>query len=305
MSRRAWSAFAAVSVLWGIPYLFIKIADDGGMPPLVLAWGRVSLGAVVLLLVAWRAGTLHGLRERGRWLLAFAVLEIAIPFPLIALGETKVASSTAAIVIASVPLIITLLVLRFEPSERVTGRRLAGLLVGFAGVAALVGVDVSGDGHELLGVGAVLIAACGYACGPLILKRGLTDLDPIATMGTCLAIAATILTPFAAFDLPSAAPSGGAFASVVVLGLLCTALALVLMAILIDAAGPSRASIITYINPVIALGLGIVFLSESPGPGSLVGLVLILIGSWISTRGSSQSRRGSTQTGQARISSAP
>jgi drug/metabolite transporter (DMT)-like permease len=206
MSRRAWSAFAAVSVLWGIPYLFIKIADDGGMPPLVLAWGRVSLGAVVLLLVAWRAGTLHGLRERGRWLLAFAVLEIAIPFPLIALGETKVASSTAAIVIASVPLIITLLVLRFEPAERVTGRRLAGLLVGFAGVAALVGVDISGNGGELLGVGAVLIAACGYASAPLILKRHLIDLDPTAVMAACLTIAAAILTPFAIVDWPSAAP---------------------------------------------------------------------------------------------------
>jgi drug/metabolite transporter (DMT)-like permease len=305
MSRRAWGAFAAVSVLWGVPYLFIKIADDGGMPPVVLAWGRVALGAVVLLLISWRAGTLSGLRGRGRWLVAFAVLEIAIPFPLIALGETRVASSTAAIVIASVPLIIALLTLRFEPSERVTGRRLAGLLVGFAGVAALVGVDVSGDGGELLGVGAVLIAACGYASAPLILKRHLIDLDPTAVMAACLTIAAAILTPFAVLDWPSSTPSGGAFAAVVVLGLVCTALALVLMAILIGAAGPARASVITYINPVIALALGIVFLGESPGAGSLVGLVLILVGSWISTRGSSQSRRGSTQTGQAPISSTP
>jgi drug/metabolite transporter (DMT)-like permease len=305
MSRRAWGAFAAVSVLWGVPYLFIKIADDGGMPPLVLAWGRVALGAVVLLLISWRAGTLSGLRGRGPWLVAFAVLEIAIPFPLIALGETKIASSTAAIVIASVPLIITLLVLRFEPAERVTGRRLFGLLVGFAGVAALVGVDVSGDGGELLGVGAVLIAACGYASAPLILNRHLIDLDPTAVMAACLTIAAVILTPFAVVDWPTSTPSGGAFAAVAALGLLCTALALVLMAILIGAAGPARASVITYINPVIALALGIAFLGESPGAGSLVGLVLILIGSWISTRGSSQSRRGSTQKGQAPIRSTP
>jgi drug/metabolite transporter (DMT)-like permease len=284
MSRRAWGAFAAVSVLWGLPYLFIKIADDGGMPPLVLAWGRVSLGAVVLLLVAGRAGTLGSLRGRGRWLLAFAVLEIAIPFPLIALGETKVASSTAAIVIASVPLIIALLTLRFEPSERVTGRRLGGLVVGFIGVAALVGVDVSGNGGELLGVGAVLIAACGYATGPLILRRKLGDLDPTAMMGACLALATVVLTPFAIVDLPSATPTVGAFASVVVLGLFCTALALVLMAILIGEAGPSRASVITYINPVIALALGVVFLSEEPGAGALVGLALILVGSWLSTR---------------------
>src|ERR1700761_9014065 len=297
MSRRAWSAFAAVSVLWEIPYLFIKIADDHGMPPLVLAWGRVTLGAVVLLVVSWRAGTLPSLRGRGRWLVAFAVLEIAIPFPMIALGETKVASSTAAIVIASVPLIIALLTLRFERAERVTGWRLAGLLVGFAGVATLVGVDVSGDGGELLGVGAILIAACGYAGAPLILKRHLIDLDPTAVMAACLTIAAAILTPFAVIDWPSAAPSGGAFAAVAILGLLCTALALVVMAILIGAAGPARASVITYVNPVIALGLGVVFLGESPGAGALVGLALILVGSWLSTR-------TSTQISRAQINSA-
>jgi drug/metabolite transporter (DMT)-like permease len=284
MSRRAWGAFAAVSVLWGLPYLFIKIADDGGMPPLDLAWLRIALGAVVLVAIAWRAGTLPSLRGHWPWLLAFAVAEIAIPFPMIAAGETHVASSTAAIVIATVPLIIALLSLRFEPSERVTGGRLLGLLVGFAGVAFLVGVDVSGDGGELLGVGAVLIAACGYATGPLILKRKLADLDPIAMMGACLVIAAVLLTPLAAIDLPSSTPTAGAFASVVVLGIFCTALALVLMAILIGLAGPSRASVITYINPVIALALGVVFLSEEPGAGALVGLALILVGSFLSTR---------------------
>jgi drug/metabolite transporter (DMT)-like permease len=289
MSRRAWGAFAAVSVLWGLPYLFIKIADDHGMPPLCLAWSRVVLGALVLLAVAWRAGTLPTLRGRGRWLAAFALAEIAIPFPMIAVGEQHVTSSVAAITIATVPLLIAVLSLRFEPSERVTGRRLVGLLVGLAGVAALVGVDVSGDGGELLGVGAVLVAACGYASGPLILKRHLTDLDPTAVMGACLAIAAVLITPFAAIEAPSASPDAGAVASVVVLGLFCTALALVLMAILVDAAGPARASIITYINPVIALALGIAFLGESPGVGSLAGLALILVGSWLSTRAAARS----------------
>jgi drug/metabolite transporter (DMT)-like permease len=285
MSRRAWGAFAAVSVLWGLPYLFIKIADDGGMPPLDLAWTRIALGAVVLVAISWRAGTLSSVRGHLPWLLAFAVAEIAIPFPMIAAGETHVASSTAAILIATTPLLIAVLSLRFEPSERVTGFRLLGLLAGLAGVVFLVGVDVSGDSGELLGVGAVLIAACGYATGPLILRRKLADLDPTAMMGACLVIAAVLLTPLAAITLPSSAPSAGAFASVVVLGLFCTALALVLMAILIGEAGPSRASVITYINPVIALALGVVFLSEEPGAGTLVGLALILAGSWLATAG--------------------
>jgi drug/metabolite transporter (DMT)-like permease len=285
MSRRAWGAFAAVSVLWGLPYLFIKIADDGGMPPLDLAWLRIALGAAVLVAIAWRAGTLSSLRGHLPWLLAFAVAEIAIPFPMIAAGETHVASSTAAILIATTPLLIALLSLRFEPGERVTGMRLLGLLAGLAGVAFLVGVDVSGSSGELLGVGAVLIAACGYATGPIILKRKLLDLDPTAMMAACLTIAAVLLTPLAAIAIPDAAPSGGAFTSVVVLGLFCTALAMVLMAILIGEAGPSRASVITYINPVIALALGIVFLAEEPGAGTLVGLALILAGSWLATTG--------------------
>lgn len=293
MSRRSWGAFAAVSVLWGLPYLFIKIADDGGMPPLDLAWARIALGAAVLVAIAWRAGTLPSLRGFAPWLVAFAIAEVAVPFPMIAAGEEHVASSTAAIVIATVPLIIAVLSLRLEPTELVTGWRLVGLLVGLAGVAALVGVDVSGDAHELLGVGAVLVAACGYATGPLILKRELAGLDPTATMGAGLAIAAVLLTPLAAIDLPSAAPSAGAFASVVVLGLLCTALAMVLMAILIGDAGPSRASVITYVNPVIALALGVVFLGEEPGAGALVGLGLVLVGSWLATAGPRPGRRSS------------
>ena len=295
MSRRAWGAFAAVSVLWGLPYLFIKIADDGGMPPLDLAWLRIALGAAVLVAIAWRAGTLRSLRCHLPWLLAFAVAEIAIPFPMIAAGEKHVASSTAAILIATTPLLIAVLSLRFEPSERVTGFRLLGLLAGLAGVAFLVGVDVSGNSGELLGVGAVLVAACGYATGPLILKRKLADLDPTAMMGICLVIAAVLLAVPAALTLPSAAPTAGAFASVVVLGLFCTALALVLMAILIGAAGPSRASVITYINPVIALALGVVFLGEEPGAGTLVGLALILVGSWLATAGPSPAPRPAAQ----------
>jgi drug/metabolite transporter (DMT)-like permease len=285
VSTRAWVAFAVVSTVWGIPYLFIKIAVEGGMPPLALAWCRLVLGAAVLLAIAWRAGTLATLRGRGRWLALFALAELAVPFPLIAAGERHVESSTAAIVIATAPLMVALLALRFEPAERVAGRRLAGLLLGLAGVAALVGVHVSAGAGELLGIAAVLLAALGYAIGPMVLKRHLSDLDPIAAMGAGSGIAALMLTPLAAFSLPSASPSGGALASIVVLGLLCTAVAMVVMAILVDEAGPGRALVVTYVNPVIAVGLGVVFLGETPGAGAVAGLLLILAGSWLSTDG--------------------
>lgn len=285
MSSRAWAAFAAMSILWGIPYLFIKVAVDDGVPPAFVAWARVVMAAAVLLPLAWRAGTLEALRGRGRWLALYAVVEISIPFPLIAFGETHVSSSTTAIAIATVPLIAALLALRFAPGERLTGRRLCGMLLGFAGVAALVGIDVSGSAEELLGIAAIVGAAAGYACGPLIISRGLNDLDGRATMGVSLALAAIVLTPLAALDPPREVPPAGALASIVVLGLFCTAAAFVAFAVLVRTAGPSRAVIITYVNPVVALALGVALLGEQPGAGALLGLLLILIGSWLSTDG--------------------
>jgi drug/metabolite transporter (DMT)-like permease len=285
MSTRAWAAFATISVLWGIPYLFIKVAVDGGMPPLLLAWSRIVLAAVVLLAIAWRAGTLPSLRGRWRWLVAFATAELIVPFPLIATGEQRIPSSTAAIVIATAPFMIALLAIRFEPAERMDGRRLAGLVIGFVGVVTLVGLDLATGSGEALGLAAVFVAAFGYSVGAMLLKRHLSDLDPIAAMGGCLAIAGLTLTPFAALTVPASAPSGGAVASVVVLGLVCTAAALVVMAVLVDEAGPGRAAVITYVNPVIAVALGVVFLGEAPGAGAIAGLLLILAGSWLSTDG--------------------
>src|SRR4051794_490055 len=171
MSARAWAGFATMSVLWGIPYLFIKVAVDDGLSPAFVAWSRVVLAAAVLLALAHRAGLLGSLRGRGRWLAAYALVEISIPFPLIAAGERHVDSSLAAIIIASVPLLVAVLALRFDHAERATGSRLAGLVVGFTGVVVLVGIDVAGGGGELLGAAFVLIASVGDAAGPLGLRR--------------------------------------------------------------------------------------------------------------------------------------
>jgi drug/metabolite transporter (DMT)-like permease len=285
MTRRAWLAFAAISLIWGVPYLFIRIAVRGGMTPLTLAWGRVTLAAVLLLVLAWRAGTLGTLRGRGRWLLAYAVAEISIPFPLIAFGEQRVSSSLAAITIAAVPLLVAVLALRFDHAETPTRTRAVGLLVGFAGVIALVGLDGAGSSRELAGTGAILIAALGYAIGPMVLKLRLTGLDARAAMGASLGMAAVLLAPAALADLPHRMPSAGAFASVALLGLLCTALAFVVFAVLIREAGTSRAAVITYVNPVVAVGLGVALLGEQPGAGAVAGLLLILAGSWLSTGG--------------------
>jgi len=285
MSVRAWTAFAAVSTLWGMPYMFIKIAVDDGVPPAFLAFVRVALGGAVLLALAWHAGALRALRGRWRWLAIYAMFEIAVPFPLIAGGERHVASSLAAIIIASVPLFIALLALRFDPAERATGSRLVGLFLGLAGVIALVGIDVAGRGDELLGAAAILLAAFGYAVGPMIYKRKLADLDPRAAMGASLLVASVVLAPLAGVDPPTETPSASALIALVVLGLFCTAAAFVFFGALIAEVGPGRALVITYVAPVVAVALGVTVLGERPGAGAVAGLLLILAGSWLSTDG--------------------
>lgn len=286
MSPRAWTLFGIVAFLWGIPYLFISIAVADGIPPAFLAWFRVILGALVLLPIAWRAGLLGGLRDRWRWIAAYAVLEIAIPFPMIATGEQHVASSVTAILIAATPLVVALLALRFDPSERVRGLRLAGLFIGLAGVVFLVGIDIAGNADELLGAAAIMIAVVGYAAGPMLLNRKLGDLDARASMLGALAVAGLLLTPPALADTPStAALTTEAVASLLVLGVLCTAAALVAFGMLVTDVGAGRALVFTYLNPLVALGAGVLVLGERPGPGALVGLLLILAGCYLATGG--------------------
>ena len=284
MSARAWALFAAVAFLWGIPYLFIKVAVDDGLSPFFLSWARLVLGAVVLLALAWRAGTLGPLRGRGRWVALFALIEISIPFPLIAAGEQHVTSSLAAILIAAVPLFIAMIAVRFYADERVTGWRLVGLLIGFAGVIALVGIDVAGETDELIGALAILLAALGYAVGPIILRTRLADIDTRAVMGAGLLAAATWRTVPGLLTVPDEAPTRDALVSIVVLGLFCTAAAFVCFGQLITEVGPSRSSLITYVAPVVAVALGVAVLDESVGLGAAVGLVLILTGSYLATR---------------------
>jgi drug/metabolite transporter (DMT)-like permease len=250
-----------------------------------LAIAAVVLGAAVLLALAWRAGALGSLRGRWRWLAAFGVVEISLPFPLIAAGEQHVASSLAAIIVASAPLFVAVLAIRFDAEERATGTRLAGLLLGLAGVVALVGIDVAGRTDELLGALAILLAAFCYAVGPMMLKRHLADLDPRASMGAALAVAALVLTPAVLVNPPDEVPPGSALISLAVLGFFCTAAAFVFYGALVAEAGPGRALVITYIAPVVAVALGVAVLGEQPGAGAIAGLLLILAGSWLSTDG--------------------
>jgi drug/metabolite transporter (DMT)-like permease len=279
-----------------MPYLFIKLAINGGFTPISLVWLRLVIAAAILLVLAARAGTLKQISGHWKPIFVYAIVEVVVPFPMLAIGETHIASSMAAIVIACVPLLVALFALGFGQTDRMNRRQVGGLLIGLVGVVFLVGLDASSSSNELLGVGAVFVTAVGYALGPLVLRNYFQDVDARASMAVVMAIAAVLLTPWAAFDLPAKTPTLGGFGAVVVLAVLCSALAFVLMALLVREIGAPRAVVITYVNPVIALILGTVFLSETPGVSSLIGLVLILLGSWASATQSKSGVAGAQPT---------
>jgi drug/metabolite transporter (DMT)-like permease len=284
VTARAWLLFAAVSVVWGVPYFFIKVAVSAGVPPGFVAWSRVTLGAVLLVPLAWRRGVLGGLGGRWRAIAAYTACEVAAPFVLIAAGEQYVASSLAAILIASMPLMVALLSMRLSPDDRPAGLRLAGLFLGFGGVVALLGIDVAGRPMELLGAVLVLVATLGYASATFVVDRALGDLDPIGPIAASLGLASLVLAPVAVLAPPAGLPPGDALGALAVLGAVCTALGLLLFFQLVVEAGPSRAAVITYVNPLVAVVLGVLVLDERLGASSLAGLLAILGGSWLATR---------------------
>jgi drug/metabolite transporter (DMT)-like permease len=284
MSARAWTLFAAMSVLWGIPYLFIKLAVED-LSPAMVAFGRTAVAFAVLLPYAWQKGVLRGLGARWRILLAYTLVEIALPWPLLGFGEQRVSSGLAAILIAAVPLVVALIALRVDPDERAEGRRLAGLVVGFAGVVVLLGLDVAGRPGELLGAAAIMLVTVGYAIGPMIIKHRFADLDPVGPVTASMGVAALLIAPVAAVSAPAEMPSGQTVLSVLVLGVVCSALAFLLFFALIAEVGPGRATVITYVNPVVAVTLGVALLGEQVGLSAAAGLLLILAGSWLSTGG--------------------
>ena len=285
MSKRAWILFASVSLIWGVPYLFIKVALDDGASPMLVAWGRVAIGAAILLPLAWKLGYLKGLGAKRGPLVAFSIAECGLPWWLIPLGEQEVSSSLAAILIASLPLVTALLAFKVDHSERVAGLRLVGLFTGLAGVVLLLGLDVGGRGSEILGALAILGATLCYAAGLFIVKRHFSDVNPIGAVAVALGISTVMLAPAGLGSLPGSEAGVGALGSIAVLGAVCSALALILFFSLIADVGATRASVITYVNPAVAVILGVLLLDESLGAAAVAGMLLIIAGSWLSTGG--------------------
>lgn len=287
MKPRVWVAFIAICLIWGTPYFFIKHAVHE-LSAVWVAWGRLLCASLVLLPVALWRGQLHGILKHWRWIAVFALVELVGPFFLIAQGEKWISSSLAGILLAGVPLMVVIVSPLMGVHERVSARRLAGLVTGLIGVVVLLGLDTLEGVHGWIGAGCILLSAVGYAVGPLTVQKHLAGVDSLGVVSVSVAIGATVLTIPAIFTAPAVFPSAVAVGSVVILGLMCTAVALLLFVYVISHAGAARAAVVTYVNPAVALVLGVFLLNEHFGAGPALGLVLILLGSWLATDGSSK-----------------
>jgi drug/metabolite transporter (DMT)-like permease len=275
--------FSAMSVIWGIPYLFIKIAL-GELSPTFLVLFRTAVAAVVLLPIAAHRRQLRAAFPYWRPLLVFAALEIGMPWFLVNDAERHMTSSMAGLLLAAVPLVSTLVIWRLGDSSVVHGTRLLGLAVGIAGVASLAFLGIGSGTTTGLGVVEILLVAVGYAVAPIIASRRLSDVPPMAVIGLSLAAVAIAYSPAAVLSRPAAWPKASVVVSVLVLALVCTALAFVLFFKLIAEVGPTRATVITFVNPAVAVLLGVTILDEPFTLGIAIGLPLILAGSALATR---------------------
>jgi drug/metabolite transporter (DMT)-like permease len=284
MDRRSWSLLLLLGAIWGASYLFIKIGLRD-LSPSMVAFIRIALAALVLLPIAAAQGALRGVRPRAGWLALVGAVQVAGPFVLISDGEEEISSSVAGILVASAPLFTALLAIRVDHEERSQGLRLAGVLVGFGGVAVLLGLDLGGSGSALLGGLAVVLASLGYAIGGFLVKHRLAGVAPVGMSASVMAASAIFLLPPAILTAPGSAPGLGPAAAVTALGVVGTGAAFVIFYGLIASVGPARAFLVTYIAPGFAVVYGALLLSEEVTAATLAGLALILAGSWLAAEG--------------------
>ena len=270
-----------MALIWGIPYLFIKIAV-GELTPASLVFLRAAIGTVLLLPLAAARKDLAPLVRQWKWIVIYTFVEVAAPWFFLSDAERRISSSLTGLLIAAVPSIGAVLAVLVGGHDRLDGRRIVGLALGFFGVAALVGLDVRAD--DLGAIGQVGLVALGYAIGPMIIERKLARLPSLGVVAASLGVTAVAYAPFGLAQLPAALPSASVLLAVAVLGVVCTALAFVLFFALVAEVGAPRATVITYVNPAVALALGVALLGEPFTLGIAIGFVLIVLGSILATR---------------------
>lgn len=286
MTPRGWLLFAAMSVIWGIPYLLIKIAVEGVSAP-VLVFARTAIGAVVLIPLALSRAAWAPVLRSWKPVLAFAFFEIVAAWLMLSDAERHITSSLTGLLIAASPIVAAVLDRLTGGERRLGGKRIAGLAVGLAGVAVLAGPEITG-GSTWPVIEVLLVATC-YAIAPLVAARHLADVPALPMTAACLGVAAILYAGPAAATWPTEMPSTRVLLALATLAVVCTALAFIVFFALIREVGPTRALVFTYVNPAVALAAGVIVLDEPLTPWNLAGLALILGGSVLATRRSGPS----------------
>jgi drug/metabolite transporter (DMT)-like permease len=267
--------------IWGIPYLLIKVAVSD-VSPVALVLFRTVIGALILVPIALARGDLAPALRHWRWIVAYTAIEVALPWFLVSDAELRLSSSLTGLLVAASPFAAVIVGRLTGSNERFDARRLFGLAVGFVGVAVLVGFNVSV--RDLGAAGEIGLVAICYAVGPLIVSRKLADAPPIGVVAVSLVLPAIVYAPLGLSHLPAAIPPPQVLLAIGLLGVVCTALAFLLFFALIAEVGPVRATVITYVNPAVALALGVALLGEPLTIGAGVGFALILVGLFLATR---------------------
>ena len=274
----------ALGAIWGASYMFIEVGLRD-MGPAMIALVRVALATLVLVPAAALRGELRAIRAGIAVVVAVAAVQAAGPFLLIGLGQQEISSSLAGILVSSTPIFTALLAIWVDHEERSSGLRLVGVATGFAGVVVLLGVDLGGSQAALLGGSAILLASFGYAVGGFVTKRRLAQTPSLGLAAAVMVASTVLLAPAAAFDPPSAFPAIGPLAAVAALGLAGTGLAFAIFFALIGRVGPARAFVVTYVASGFALLYGVTLLDEPLTAGAVIGLILIVGGSWLAAEG--------------------
>ena len=282
MTRRGWLLFAAMSVIWGVPYLLIKVAVRH-VEPSVIVFGRTSIASAVLLVVAARTDALRPVLRRWRPVLLFAAIEMGAPWLLLSNAEKRLPSGLTGLLVACVPLFGALAAYTLGDHAALRTVRVLGIAIGLGGVALLVGGDLGGGARGIpwWSVVQVMLVCVGYSIGPFIVSRGLAGVPSIGVVSVSLAAVANVVAPLAR---PTHAPPASAWSAVLGLAAVCTGLAFVVFFALIAEIGPTRATLITFANPAVAVVLGALVLDESITFATIGGFVLVITGCWLATR---------------------
>lgn len=283
MTRRGLILFAALGIAWGIPYLFIKVAVSELEPGMVVL-ARSGLAAILLLPLAFFRREVVRVLRRWKPMLAYTIVEIVLPWYFLSSAEQRIPSSTAGLLLATVPLAGVAIAFVMGRPERLSRTNWFGITLGMLGVAALVGLDLAGS--DLIAVAEMAVVVVGYALGPAILSRWMSDLPGVGVVAVSLAGTAIVYVPFVLLTggWPTALPSGAVVVSIIVLAVVCSALAFLLMVGLVAEIGPVKATAITYVNPAVAIVAGVAVLGERVTVWTILGFGLVLAGSYLVTR---------------------